>query len=48
MTLDKTVQSITIQLLGDVSLKVPIPDDLRTEAMKFVRFARGQICRRHS
>src|ERR1039458_2759227 len=36
-------QSVEIHLLGDLSLKMPLPDDLRAEAEKFVRFVREQI-----
>ncbi len=40
-------QSVEIQLLSDLSLKMPISDDLRAEAGKFVRFAREQILSRY-
>jgi hypothetical protein len=43
-----TPQSIAIQLLGDFSLKVPVPSDLLGEAKKFVPFVRKQIRSCHS
>lgn len=40
---DDPSRSITIRLVGDVCLRVPVPEDLRSEAKKFVHFACGQI-----
>ncbi len=43
VALSGTPQSIAIQLMGDFSLNVPIPNDLLGEAQKFVQFVREQI-----
>jgi hypothetical protein len=40
---DDVALAITIRLSGDLSLDVPVPDDLREEAEKFVNFAVGKI-----
>ncbi len=40
---DDASESVTIRLVGDVCLKVPVPENLRAEAKKFVHFACGQI-----
>ena len=43
IVLSGTPQSIAIQLLGDLSLNVPVPSDLLGEAKKFISFVREQI-----
>jgi hypothetical protein len=40
---DDAFRSITTRLSGGLSLKVPVPDVLRTEANRFVRFALRRI-----
>jgi hypothetical protein len=46
--LSGTPQSIVIQLLEGLCLKMLIPDDLCAEAEKFVRFAAEQVRRSHN
>lgn len=38
-----TLESITIRLLGDLSLRVPVPEESRSDAKQFVNFASGLI-----
>ena len=48
IVLSGTPQSIVIQLLEGLCLKMLIPDDLCAEAEKFVRFAAEQVRRSHN
>lgn len=35
---ESALQSVTIRLLGDHSVRVPVPEELRSEAEQFARY----------
>jgi len=45
---ESTLQSVTIRLLGGLSLQVPVPEESRSEAEQFAAFASGQILNRRT
>ncbi|MGB8890050.1 MAG: hypothetical protein WCC87_25225 [Candidatus Korobacteraceae bacterium] len=45
---ESALESITIRLLGDLSLRVPVPEELRSEAEEFADFASRQILNRRT